>query len=183
MAHFHFDPFDNLMLPMRFLSFFSFFFSPNTTFSLSFSGDKLFRILPPGHPSLREGHVREAKFAHQFLEQEDGRLEVSLQRGELLESTSRVHSPSLCLGTGESLLQHIREEEAMVCHVKEGDVLFLPSYFWHEVESSVLTMEDEQAHDHHVAMNLWMPPLFEKETFPCEECSQRFNKRYACLFS
>ena len=156
--------------------------------SSSLSGTKKFTILPPNHPSLSEGHIREAKFAHQFTETTSKEQEeqhshitnnqttsVTLYREELLESTSRVHSPSLC--ENEDLLDFIRKEEATVCEVHEGDVLFLPSYFWHEVESTVLTKGSNIAYDHHVAMNLWMWPLFDKETFPCHDCGKRFNKK------
>ena len=98
-----------------------------------YSGSKTFHILRPEHPSLKEGHIREAKFNHNFIQSEDGRKDVLFRRDELLDSTSRVHSPSLCLERegSDDKLHALREKEMMTCKIDEGDMLFLPAYYWH----------------------------------------------------
>lgn len=73
---------------------------------------------------------------------------------------------------------------AVTCTIEEGDVLFLPSFWWHEVNSS-------PSRGRNIAVNYWFKPVlvicrlccishlkfFEKE-FPCPKCGFNINKAY-----
>ena len=69
-----------------------------------------------------------------------------------------------------------RAKDTMLeCTVERGDVLYLPSFWWHEVQSS----PDEFGKN--IAVNFWYHPVFDKE-FPCANCSLHYNyESYASL--
>ena len=79
------------------------------------------------------------------------------------------------------------------CQVKAGDALYIPSFWWHEVQSStqrrrkplsdndsiastvvaVATIPLAEA-QLNIAVNYWYKPFFRKE-FPCPECKMKVN--------
>ncbi len=64
----------------------------------------------------------------------------------------------------------------MNCTVEKGEVLFLPAFWWHEVQS----FPDE--YKRNIAVNTWYKPMFNKE-FPCSHCKLKFNNEYDSLLS
>eukprot|EP01083_Nonionella_stella_P070432 188427_1 len=143
----HFDPFDNLMGMVK--------------------GSKTFDVFPPHHnEDLYEGHIREAELSY---DQESG----TFSRHKLQTSTAMVMSPVDMSRSDQDSERFPRFTQALrqkiTCTVEEGDLLFLPSYWWHEVRSrpgeSGLTF----------GINFWYEPFFEKE-FPCPHCRLRFNE-------
>lgn len=65
-----------------------------------------------------------------------------------------------------------KDARALNCTINEGDVLFMPSFWWHEVQS--YPSEKEQRN---VAVNFWYEPFLTKE-FPCATCKMDVNPFY-----
>ena len=61
---------------------------------------------------------------------------------------------------------------ALDCRVEQSDTLFVPSFWWHEVQSEACPISHRN-----VAVNLWFDPLFSK-AFPCAECPLQFSQAY-----
>lgn len=57
------------------------------------------------------------------------------------------------------------------CNIHAGDVLYLPSFWWHEVQSR----PDE--HRRNIAVNFWYRPFLDKE-FPCPSCRHFVSPHY-----
>lgn len=145
----HFDPFDNLLSPV--------------------AGGKNVTIFPPSaNEQLYEGHMREGILGYDATT-------GAVWREELMESTSMVNSPvDLELPTELTderfpLFASARPR-GVRCSVGPGDSLFLPSFWWHEVQSSP---EDGR----NCAVNSWFEPFWDKE-FPCAECRPTVNRAY-----
>lgn len=78
----------------------------------------------------------------------------------------------------------------MPLEVGAGDMIFVPSFWWHEVASApgptrrTFPPDSGDNHDAHmhlnVAINHWFDPLFLKE-YPCASCRKYVNKKYARL--
>jgi hypothetical protein len=82
----------------------------------------------------------------------------------------------------------------MDCRVDKGDAIWVPSYWWHEVQSypssnisnggdvsSARTsgLNSRQNYPLNIAVNFWFAPLYEKE-FPCATCKKDLlNQKYA----
>jgi len=64
------------------------------------------------------------------------------------------------------------------CVVNEGDIIYLPAYWWHEVRSE----PDRASQSRNVAINYWFEPFFTKE-FPCSNCRPQFNADMLHLIS
>eukprot|EP01128_Nolandella_sp_AFSM9_P001201 TRINITY_DN11309_c0_g1_i1.p1 TRINITY_DN11309_c0_g1~~TRINITY_DN11309_c0_g1_i1.p1 ORF type:complete len:554 (-),score=66.98 TRINITY_DN11309_c0_g1_i1:65-1627(-) len=146
----HFDPFDNLLALI--------------------AGEKNLTLYHPHHnEALYEGHIREARFEYE--------AETStFARSNLLESTSMVMSPVNIRNpnfTNYPLFSDIAPT-AVHCTVEEGDVLYLPSFWWHEVQST------PDISQRNIAVNYWFNPFYEKE-FPCPHCRLKINSDYSHL--
>lgn len=61
------------------------------------------------------------------------------------------------------------------CTIDEGEVLFMPSYWWHEVQSFPNVTAKRN-----LAVNFWYEPFLTKE-FPCAECKLDVNPKYKHL--
>ena len=57
------------------------------------------------------------------------------------------------------------------CVVSEGEGLYLPSFWWHEVQSA------PGAEGVNTAANLWYEPFYTRE-YPCAECELHVNPSY-----
>ena len=194
----HFDQFDNLLVQLV-------------------GSKKFFLLDPTHNERLREGHMREALLGAQVTyyhrdqhgavrrEKEDEhdskkvlltsdeaasrpyqdvRVSVTnFKKHTLTESTSMVHSP-VAMDFGGSIPSDLPHME---CHVHAGEMLFVPSFWWHEVQSSpgelvttASTTIDTGLDDHHrhmqynAAINIWYTPLFDKN-FPCPLCKKSLN--------
>jgi jumonji domain-containing protein 7 len=60
------------------------------------------------------------------------------------------------------------------CEVREGDVLYLPAFWWHQVASSPSCNASKPRN---LAVNYWFAPFWHSE-FPCAECAFDVNRRY-----
>lgn len=143
----HFDEYDNIMTMI--------------------GGTKRWWLHPPGDGSLYEGHIREAHFS---INQETGSFERRLS-----DSTSMVMSPiDLKNSTNwTSRFPRFRKDRGFECVVKEGEAIFVPAFWWHEVKSEPVSPQVRA----NVAVNLWADPLFTKE-FPCNDCPIQITNRY-----
>jgi len=61
-------------------------------------------------------------------------------------------------------------ERAMTCVVNEGDVIYVPSFWWHEVKSQP-SLESPRVN---LAVNHWFQPFYLK-SFPCKRCKLKVN--------
>ena len=125
---------------------------------------------PRNNENLYEGHLPEAR----FKATKSGDT-FKLERTGLLESTSMVMSPVNILRPSLTKFPKFKEAKPMVCRVEAGEFLFLPSFWWHEVQSY-----PDQDEFINIAVNFWYQPFFDKE-FPCQECPLVINPAYRDL--
>ena len=64
------------------------------------------------------------------------------------------------------------EATPLRCRIERGEFLFIPSYWWHEVQSY-----PEKDEGINIAVTFLYKELFEKET-PCQSCPLEFNPFY-----
>ena len=141
----HFDPFDNLLAQV--------------------AGEKHFTIFPPSQSqNLYEGHIPEAQFDFDF---ETGEF----KKKTLFESTSMVMSPVDLKKPNFERFPLFYEATPLQCRVAQGDVIFLPSFWWHEVQSV------PDAASRNIAVNYWFDPFFTKD-FPCAACHLKVSEKY-----
>ncbi|ETV98632.1 hypothetical protein H310_08749 [Aphanomyces invadans] len=132
------------------------------------AGEKEFVLFDPSdNRRLYEGHMREAQF------ERDDYDSTVIHRRKLMESTSMVNSP-IDIDDPLDIDRYplFASATALRCKVREGDTLFVPSFWWHEVRSTPAVHEPRN-----VAVNYWYKPLYTKE-FPCKTCPLRFNLAY-----
>lgn len=169
---------------------------------------------------MYEGHMREGILEAEkeiLLPNETPTGKYKFKKRKLLESTSMVHSPLdmnllLLENDNESnnnnnnnsnnkqkqkqLLKqlkrypHSENIKTIKCEVKKGEALWLPSFWWHEVqsiptESNINTNTTNQTIiqniplNMNIAINFWFSPLYEK-SFPCKSCKkEKFNQIYS----
>ena len=141
----HFDPFDNFLCQV--------------------AGEKQLIIFDPAQSSeLYEGHIPEAQFDFDF--------ETSkFSKKSLLESTSMVMSPVNIRNPDYSAFPLYSNAVASQCVIQAGDCLYLPAFWWHEVQSK------PDAHSKNIAVNYWFEPFITKE-FPCPTCPREVNPEY-----
>ena len=149
----HFDEFDNIMSVV--------------------SGEKTFKVFNPWkNENLYESHIRQGTLGfHDSTEQ--------FVRQELSEATCMVMSPVDIIKPDLNRFPLFKNAKSFDCKVREGDALFLPSFWWHEVSSS------PGKDGRNLAVNLWYHPMRKKE-FPCAECplwlnEERYGKRLVQL--
>eukprot|EP00049_Salpingoeca_infusionum_P016098 m.324128 g.324128 ORF g.324128 m.324128 type:complete len:519 (+) comp16008_c0_seq4:132-1688(+) len=142
----HFDAFENIMGMLR--------------------GSKTFIVYPPyNNTQLYEAHIPEAKLAYNLGTD-------TFTREHLMDSTSMVMSPVDLQRPNPERFPEFRHATSISCHVQEGDALFLPSFWWHEVVSAPNTKEHRN-----LAVNYWFQPIFEKE-YPCPTCPFHFDSKF-----
>ena len=133
-------------------------------------GSKQFIVYDPrNNYQLYEGHIPEARFS---VTKSDTNLPYTLKRSGLQESTSLVMSPVDILNPNYERFPNFKSARPMNCTVGPGQMLFLPSYWWHEVQSYPDSTEPLN-----VAVNFWYEPFFQKE-FPCQTCPLTVNPKY-----
>ncbi|XP_059175798.1 jmjC domain-containing protein E-like [Physella acuta] len=142
----HFDPFDNFLCQI--------------------SGEKhLLLYEPHDNTKLYEAHIQEAKLSYDAATH-------TFHRKTLLESTSMVMSPVDPADPNFERFPKFAEVEPLSCKIQAGDVLFMPAFWWHEVQSKPNTTEHRN-----LAVNFWYEPFLTKE-FPCQECKLDMNPKY-----
>lgn len=145
-------------------------FDPYDNILAQVAGSKTFTLSPPA--SFSEGHLREAylKSESKPRRRGNGTATFAVTRGSLASSTSLVHTTEDKDG-----------KPLMECRVDAGSAIFVPSGWWHEVQSHTgpeISVADDAATTLNVAINFWFPPLFEK-AFPCSECKRELSREYA----
>ncbi len=138
------------------------------------TGSKTFHLIAPGNSkTLREGHMREAMLG---VHKKFGALRTNRQiyRKSLEQSTSMVHSPIT--------IEEAKKKEipTMKCTVKEGQALFVPSFWFHEVASKPSDRQYKFGNLElplNLAINYWFHPMYDKD-FPCVECLKKMNHEY-----
>ncbi|KAK3103959.1 hypothetical protein FSP39_023261 [Pinctada imbricata] len=145
----HFDPFDNLLCQI--------------------DGTKEVILFEPhDNQRLYEGHIPEAMLSYNHTN-------IEFRRKTLLDSTSMVMSPVDITSPDFTRFPKFADTHPLNCTISEGDVLFMPSFWWHEVQSYPNTDTSRN-----VAVNLWYEPFLTKE-FPCPECTLDVNPKYRHL--
>ncbi|XP_077997049.1 bifunctional peptidase and (3S)-lysyl hydroxylase Jmjd7-like [Glandiceps talaboti] len=145
----HFDPFDNFLCMI--------------------SGKKQLIIFDPhDNTQMYEGHIPEAILGYQT---ETGKF----RRKKLLDSTSMVMSPIDILDPELKRFPKFSKTYPMNCTISEGEALFMPAFWWHEVQSFPSVTENRN-----IAVNYWYEPFLTKE-FPCPTCKLDVNPFYSHL--
>ncbi|KRZ14177.1 JmjC domain-containing protein 7 [Trichinella pseudospiralis] len=145
----HFDEYDNFLCQIR--------------------GKKQLILFDPHQSSsLYEGHILEAMFSYR---------NGTFYRDRLLKSTSMTMSPVDITLPDFEKFPFAKNAVPLNCTISEGDVLFLPSFWWHEVQSYPSEVEHQN-----IAVNFWYEPFWKKE-FPCRLCelsNSSADKRRRC---
>uniref|UniRef100_A0A5S6QMQ3 JmjC domain-containing protein n=1 Tax=Trichuris muris TaxID=70415 RepID=A0A5S6QMQ3_TRIMR len=132
----HFDEYENFLCQIR--------------------GRKQVILTDPQHnDNLHEGHILEA-----MLTYENG----TFSRNKLLQSTAMTMSPIDITYPDFEKFPSLRHLKWLNCTIEAGDVLYIPSYWWHEVQSFPDVEENRN-----LAVNFWYSPFWHKE-FPCADC-------------
>jgi jumonji domain-containing protein 7 len=142
----HFDPFDNLLCQV--------------------SGTKHITLYEPhDNRRLYESHIPEALLGFDQQTQH-------FRRKKLLDSTSMVMSPIDILNPDLRRFPLFMDIFPMHCTIHPGDVLYMPAFWWHEVQST-----PDPKDKRNMAVNYWYEPFYTKE-FPCAECKLDVNEHY-----
>lgn len=145
----HFDPFDNFLCQI--------------------SGEKEVILFEPhSNERLYEAHIPEALLAYNASMRQ-------FRRKTLLDSTSMVMSPLDIQRPNLERFPKFAEARPLLCTIEEGEVLFMPAFWWHEVQS-----RPSQTQHRNLAVNFWYDPFFIKE-FPCPDCHLDVNPKYRHL--
>ncbi|XP_041481825.1 uncharacterized protein LOC121428994 [Lytechinus variegatus] len=145
----HFDPFDNFLCQLR--------------------GRKELTLFEPhNNTQLYEAHIPEALLGFDPATQR-------FRRKKLMDSTSMVMSPVDIKDPDYKRFPEFAEARPLNCTLTEGDILFMPAFWWHEVQSYPNEIEGRN-----LAVNFWYEPFFSKE-FPCPECKLDVNPYYRHL--
>ena len=91
---------------------------------------------------LYEGHIQEGILGFDKRSQK-------FSREKLLESTSMVMSPIDILKPDYDRFPKFKNVPAMNCTIEEGDVLYMPAFWWHEVKSA------PSKQHRNLAVNFW----------------------------
>lgn len=141
-------------------------FDPYDNLLFQTAGSKTFTLSPPA--SFSEGHLREGNLKAESTPRKrgNGTATYAVSRGSLVTSTSLVHTVDSSVG-----------RPTMDCSVEAGSVLYVPSFWWHEVQSTPgheIEVGNGATTSINMAVNMWFPPLFDKN-FPCTDCEREFN--------
>ncbi|XP_065185446.1 uncharacterized protein LOC135816016 [Sycon ciliatum] len=139
----HFDPFDNILAQI--------------------DGIKEVTLFSPHHNErMYEGYIPEAKLGYSA---EHG----VFQRSHLLESTALVMSPVDIKKPDLQRFPLFQKARSLKCRLTPGDVLFMPAFWWHEVQS-----RPSPTAKRNLAVNFWYTPFLTKK-FPCASCKLDVN--------
>ncbi|XP_001626527.2 bifunctional peptidase and (3S)-lysyl hydroxylase Jmjd7 [Nematostella vectensis] len=141
-------------------------FDPFENFLCQISGKKQVILYEPhDNTRLYEAHIQESMLEYNHAHKE-------FRRKKLLDSTSMVMSPVDILKPDYERFPKFQGVRAMNCTINEGEVLFMPSFWWHEVQSY-----PSHINPRNLAVNFWYEPFFSKD-YPCESCKLEVNPSY-----
>lgn len=145
----HFDPFDNFLCMI--------------------DGKKELTIFEPhDNTRLYEAHIPETKFSVDMNDMKN----LTFRRDIRKQSTSMVMSPFDITKPDFERFPLFKETAPLNCTIEEGEVLFMPAFWWHEVRSS-----PNPKTNRNLAINYWYEPFLTKP-FPCPECKLNVNPKY-----
>ena len=108
------------------------------------SGDKSLTLFEPHqNENLYEGHIPEALLGYD-------KANRKIYRKKLLESTSMVMSPVDITDPDYERFPNFAHTKRLKCTLKPGDVLYMPAFWWHEVQSYPDALEQRN-----LAVNYW----------------------------
>ena len=111
---------------------------------MQISGEKHLTLFEPhNNINLYEAHIPEALLGYD-------KVRKSIYRKVLLQSTSMVMSPVDILQPDFEQFPNFRYAKKLQCHLEPGDALFMPAFWWHEVQS----YQDTEEH-RNLAVNYW----------------------------
>ncbi|KFD72264.1 hypothetical protein M514_01322 [Trichuris suis] len=110
---------------------------------------------PQSNDRLHEGYIVEA-----MLTYKNG----TFSRDKLLQSTALTMSPIDITYPDFEKFPSLRDLKWLNCTIEPGDVLYMPSFWWHEVQSYPDVDENRN-----LAVNFWYRRFWDKE-FPCAKC-------------
>ena len=142
----HFDPFDNFLCMID-------------------GRKEVILFEPHDNRMLYEAHIPEAQFSVDLKR-------YKFRRDKLMESTSMVMSPIDIRNPDFDRFPMFRDTAPLNCTIDEGEVLFMPAFWWHEVQS--YPNRDKKRN---LAVNYWYEPFLTKE-FPCPTCKLGVNPHY-----
>lgn len=113
-------------------------------FPLQISGEKRVTLFDPHHnEDLYEAHIPEAILG---FTPTSGRF----HRRTLLQSTSMVMSPVDIANPDLDEFPKFARARRLECTLRPGDVLFMPAFWWHEVQS-----RPDPKERRNLAVNFW----------------------------
>ncbi|KAK7471742.1 hypothetical protein BaRGS_00035624 [Batillaria attramentaria] len=135
----HFDPFDNFLCQV--------------------SGEKEVILFEPhSNERLYEAFILEADMYYNPTTKQFHRPAEFLKKVSLYMSPVDIQQPNL------ERFKKFGEARPMSCTIRQGEVLFMPAFWWHEVQSRPSPTEHRN-----LAVNFWYDPFFTK-VFPCQKC-------------
>ena len=145
----HFDPYDNFLVQLK-------------------GKKEIILFEPHNNSNLYEAHIQEAVLSYE-------EKSSIFRNHRLLDSTSMVMSPLNILKPDYSQFPEYMYARPMNCTITEGDVLYMPAFWWHEVQSYPNPTEKRN-----LAINYWYEPFLVKD-FPCPLCQLDVNNFYRHL--
>ena len=111
---------------------------------LQVSGEKKLTLFAPhNNENMYEAHIPEAILTYSPKTGE-------FHRRKLLESTSMVMSPVDIKDPDLNRFPRFSKAHHMQCTLRPGDVLFMPAFWWHEVQSY-----PDMQQQRNLAVNFW----------------------------
>ncbi len=98
---------------------------------------------PHDNQNLYEAHIPEAVLGYD-------KRRKRFFRHSLLQSTSMVMSPVDILKPDLEKFPNFSKARRLKCTIRPGDILFMPAFWWHEVQS----VPDSKEH-RNLAVNFW----------------------------
>lgn len=68
-----------------------------------------------------------------------------------------------------------KEALPLKCKINEGDMLYMPAFWWHEVKSTPDVLQRRN-----LAVNFWYEAFLKRE-YPCPNCPMDVNPHYLHL--
>ncbi|XP_062579998.1 bifunctional peptidase and (3S)-lysyl hydroxylase Jmjd7-like [Saccostrea cucullata] len=144
-------------------------FDAHDNFLCQISGRKEVILFDPhNNHQLYEGHLQAARLSYNFTTK-------SFQRQYLEDTTIQVFSPIDIKKPNYTRFPLFGETYPLNCTLEEGDVLYLPSFWWHEVQSFPNITAGRN-----LAVNFWYEPFLNRD-YPCPECQLDVNPKYRHL--